>query len=638
MALADVPAPSGRPTAFLPASIVLVLAAASVTAGAALGIGRAGPVAASSPTITGAPTQGTRLVATPGSWQGSGAVRYRYRWYRCDTMGNGCTLLRGATTARYRLGAGDVGHTVAVNVRATDSTGSTNGYSSLLGPVAGTAPVLSSTVQPSITGSAALGGSIQVDTGKWAPAPRSFIYQWIRCNTHGRGCTPIRGDRSASHAIVRRDVKHALVAIVQAVTASTSRAVLSRASAAVGVTAPPPAGNPPPPPAAAAPVLKAPPTVGTTARQGKKLTAAAGTWSGSGPIQYAFQWYRCDPTGAHCKSIHGSTKSTYIQVANDVGNTLGLTVRATNSAGTTSAYASLVGPVASRNYPLYASAPPTIGGNPIPGQTLKVTTGSWSERASGFTYSWLRCNGNGRICSAIPGATAATYAVTTADIGHVLVAAVQAAVDGISQVAWSVGAHVFPPPGPANSARPSVAGEAIVAKQLTGAAGTWSGTGTIRYAYQWYRCDVAGAHCKSIHGSTKSTYTEVAKDVGNTLGLTVRATDSTGTASAYASLVGPVAAKSFPLYSTAQPTVSGNPLPGQTIQASTGNWSQPPTAYNYRWERCNQNGRLCALIPNATGAGYTATGSDSGHMIVSLVEATAGGLSQPIVSTGTLIG
>src|SRR5262249_23456486 len=349
--------------------------------------------------------------------------------------------------------------------------------------------------------------------------------------------------------------------------------------------------------------------------EGEEVGGAEGRWSGCG-IEYTYQWYRCDPTGAHCKSRHGSTKATYIQVAGDVGQTLGLTVRATNTGGTTSAYSSLVGPVASNNFPLYSTAQPTIGGNPYSGQTLQVTTGSWSESPSRYAYQWQRCNPNGRLCSPIPGAHASTYDATPSDLAHALVAVVHAAADGISEDTWSVAAHVVAPPGPVNSVRPTAAGEAIVGKQLTGAPGTWSGSGAIQYAFQWYRCDAAGAHCSSIHGAKKATYTQVAKDVGNTIGLTVRATDSTGTTSAYAGLVGPVAAKSPPLYSPAQPPISGTPAPGQTLQASTGNWSQPPTAYNYRWDRCNKNGRICVPIANATGAGYTATSADAGHTLV----------------------
>jgi hypothetical protein len=171
-----------------------------------------------------------------------------------------------------------------------------------------------------------------------------------------------------------------------------------------------------------------------------------------------------------------------------------------------------------------------------------------------------------------------------------------------------------------------------------GSAGTWSGSGTIQYAYQWYRCDSAGAHCSSIHGATKPTYTEVAKDVASTVGFTVRATDSTGTTSAYASLVGPVAAPTAPLYSTVQPAISGTPTAGQTLQVGTGSWSKTPTAYTYQWQRCNTNGRLCTPIPAATTSSYTITAADVGHTLLATVQATAGSVTQPAVSVGTVAG
>jgi hypothetical protein len=645
VALADVSERSGRRAAFLPgarAGSALVLATLLFAVSSAVGAVRAGPAVATSPTINGTATQGSVLTATPGSWRGSGAVRYRFRWYRCDTMGGRCGFLRGGTKPRHKLGANDVGQTLAVDVRATDSAGSTNGYSSLIGPIAAAKPALASTAQPSVSGTTALGGSVHVDPGKWSPAPKSFAYQWVRCNANGRACAPIPRDTGPSHTIVRRDVAHSLVAIVQAISPATSRAVLSRATPRIGPTSAPP--PPPtttttttPPPASHGPAVTAAPSVTAIVQQGKQLAGAAGTWSGSGTITYAYQWYRCDPAGAHCTSIHGSTKSTYTQVAKDVGNTLGLTVRATDSGGTTSAYASLVGPVASRGSPLYATAQPTITGNPVPGQTLQATTGSWSQPPTAFSYRWQRCNQNGRLCTLLP-STSASYAVTPADSGHTLIAIVLATAGGLTQSTWSVAVHVAAPPGPIASSRPSVTGAVVEGKQLTGGPGTWTSTGTISYAYQWLRCDAAGAHCSSIHGSTKSTYTQVAKDVGHTLGLAVRAKDENGTANGYASLVGPVAAKSFPLFSTAQPTISGTPNPGQTVQAGTGTWSQTPTAYSYRWQRCNENGRRCALISGATAASYAVTSADSGHTLVAIVQATAGSSTQPVVSVAVTVG
>jgi hypothetical protein len=354
-------------------------------------------------------------------------------------MGRSCTPLRGATGPRHKLGAEDVGHTLGLNVRASDSTGSTNGYASLIGPIAGAPSSLASIVQPAVSGAAVLGGSFQVDNGKWSQAPKSFVYQWARCNANGRACTPIAGDRTQSHTIVRRDVAHALVAIVQAKSATTSRAVLSVATTSVaGSAAAPPAAGPP----AAGPSATAPPAIAKALQQGMQLTGSAGTWSGSGTIQYAYQWYRCDAAGAHCKSIHGATKPTYTQVAKDVDQTLGLTVRATDANATSSAYASLVGPVATATAKLVSTGQPTVSGTPTAGQTIQVTPGSWSQTPTALSYQWQRCNANGRLCTPVTGATGAGYTVTAADAGHALLAIVQATAGGVPQPTISVGAAV----------------------------------------------------------------------------------------------------------------------------------------------------------------------------------------------------
>ena len=79
------------------------------------------------------------------------------------------------------------------------------------------------------------------------------------------------------------------------------------------------------------------------------------------------------------------------------------------------------------------------------------------------------------------------------------------------------------------------------------------------------------------------------------------ATDTTGTTTAYSSLIGPIAPRRPLLEATAQPVVAGPPVQGKMVQATTGTWSPVPTKLSYRWERCNANGRSCAAIPNATG-------------------------------------
>ncbi len=372
---------------------------------------------------------------------------------------------------------------------------------------------------------------------------------------------------------------------------------------------------------------------------GDKLEAGTGTWASSTQVSYAYQWYRCDAAGAHCSSVHGATAPAYTLSRRDVGETIGLTVTATDQAGSTAAYASLVGPIATAKPLLVSTAQPEITGLPLQGKPLQVTTGGWSPAPTNVAYAWQRCNANGRICTAIAGATAASYTVGAADVGHALVALVEANFGTATQGALStatgaaIGNDVA---GPVHTAAPALTGIAAQLEQLTGTTGIWTGLGSIAYTYQWYRCDTEGAHCSSIHGATKTTYRLVLKDVGETVGFTVRATDSSGTASAYTSLVGPIAPAHSTLTATAQPALTGSPRPGSTLTASDGTWEQQPSALAYAWQRCNPNGRLCAPIPGATTASYTVTAADTGYTVVAVVTATAGSASQAAFSAATV--
>jgi hypothetical protein len=388
----------------------------------------------------------------------------------------------------------------------------------------------------------------------------------------------------------------------------------------------------------AGPTLTAPPSVTGTLKFGDRLTAASGTWTSTTAVSYTYQWYRCDSTGAHCSSIHGATGPGVVLGAKDVDKTIGLTVNAADAGGTTTAYASLVGPVAGRKPLLVSTAQPQLTGLPVEGKPLQVTTGAWSPAPTGVTYAWQRCNANGRVCTAIAGANASAYTVTGQDVGHTLVALVQATFGTATQQALStasataVGGDLA---GPSHTAAPAITGLAERGTQLTGSTGLWSGVGTLSYAYQWYRCDSGGAHCSSIHGATKTTYRTVRADIGKTLGFTVRATDSTGTAAAYSSLFGPVAAADDALVSAAAPALTGSATPGSTLAVDPGLWQPRVRKLSYLWHRCNANGRICVPVAGATKDSYVVVPADVGHALVALVTASLGSARQTAYSTAS---
>jgi hypothetical protein len=80
------------------------------------------------PTISGAAEVGVTLVATRGTWKGS-PTSFHFAWQRCNTTGEACLPLGGATAKIYTPTVGDIGHTLRVAVTARNSSGSTTATS-----------------------------------------------------------------------------------------------------------------------------------------------------------------------------------------------------------------------------------------------------------------------------------------------------------------------------------------------------------------------------------------------------------------------------------------------------------------------------------------------------------------------------
>jgi hypothetical protein len=181
---------------------------------------------------------------------------------------------------------------------------------------------------------------------------------------------------------------------------------------------------------------------------------------------------------------------------------------------------------------------PTISGTPQEGQQLTAADGNWDgTQPITFTRQWQRCDASGAACADVAGATASTYAVTSADVGATLRVVVTATNSAGSATAASAATAVVQSASapPVNTSPPTVSGTAQVDQALTAGPGSWTGTQPIAFAYQWERCDSAGGICVDIAGATGATYTVTSTDVGSTLRVVVTASNAAGTSAPAAS-------------------------------------------------------------------------------------------------------
>ncbi len=459
---------------------------------------------------------------------------------------------------------------------------------------AGEYPV--NTVAPTVTGTTRDGSTLSATKGTWTGlAPITFAYQWTRCNNTGEACTNIPAATEMKYTLGHGDVGSTLRV---AVTASNSAGGSSATSVPTAVIE------------ALKPSNTVLPAISGAAEQGQLLSASTGSWEGTPPLSYAYQWETCNNTGGSCKKITGATGSTYRVLGSQIGDTLRVIVTAENAAGSKSATSAATAVVTTG--PPVNTTLPAISGRAEDGQTLSASTGAWAgTEPFSYTYQWELCNSAGEGCANITGATSSTYALGPGDVGDTLRVAVTAKNSVGSNTATSHASPVVAAIPPANTAPPAISGTARDGQTLSASTGSWSGSPPLSYAYQWELCNSTGTGCANIGGATSSTYTLGHADVGDTLRVTVTASNSGGSASSTSAATGVVVA--LAPSNTALPVISGTAQDGQTLSATTGEWAgTPPLSYTYQWQSCNAAGEACANVSGATGSTYTLGAGDVG--------------------------
>jgi hypothetical protein len=116
----------------------------------------AAPANQTPPAIAGTATEGQTLTASPGTWTGYPTPTLEYQWARCNSLGQSCATISGASASSYTALSADVGSTLVVTVTASNTAGSTQTSSSATAIVVSAAgpltPLLDSFARPNNSG------------------------------------------------------------------------------------------------------------------------------------------------------------------------------------------------------------------------------------------------------------------------------------------------------------------------------------------------------------------------------------------------------------------------------------------------------------------------------------------------------
>ncbi len=285
------------------------------------------PVNVGLPAVSGSTAVGQTLTASLGTWSPYGTSS-SLRWQR-STDRVGWTDIGGATSFSYTTQAADLGAYLRVIVTESNSYGQASATSAAAGPVASGPP--QNTVAPTVSGPVRVEGTVTAGAGVWVPAGTTYAYAWQYSADGHTGWVSIAAGRSTSFTIGPDYAGTYLRVRVTATNAAGQSIATSNAAGPV---------------VAGAPANTARPTITGSARVGQTLSAAAGRWSPSGAITYA--WQRSSNGGRSWATVAGATRSSYTVAAADNGALLRVRVTASNAGGSANAYSAAVGPVGRR--------------------------------------------------------------------------------------------------------------------------------------------------------------------------------------------------------------------------------------------------------------------------------------------------
>jgi hypothetical protein len=485
-----------------------------------------GPTAA----IVGTPAVGATLTATTGTTSPA-ATSFGYAW---EADGDAV----GTNAASLAVTPGMVGKSITVTVTAqrdgyVDATDESDPTAEVARGTFSTGPAAS------ITGTARVGETLTAVTGTTSPAATSFGFAWeadgdaVGTNAATLAVTPAMVGKTVTVTVTaQRD------GYVDATDESDATAEVARGTFSTGPAA----------------------SITGTARVGETLTAATGTTVPAAD-SFGYAWE------ADGEAVGGDTSTLAVTPAM-VGKSVTVTVTAERDGYVDAADESE--PTAEVARGTFSTGPAaSITGTARVGETLTAVTGTTVPAADSFGYVW-EADGE-----AVGGDTA-TLAVTPVMVGKSVTVTVTAVRGGYvdatdeSDPTAEVARGTFST-GPAAS----ITGTARVGETLTAATGATSPAAT-SYGYAWE------ADGEAV-GTNAATLAVSPAMVGKTITVTVTAQrDGYVDASDESDPTAGVARGTFGTGPTA--SITGTPVVGATLTASTGITSPAATSFGYAWE------------------------------------------------------
>ncbi len=459
------------------------------------------------PIVRGNVISGEILEVSDGTWSSPFPITLSYKW-----VSSRSGLLTGQVSPTYTVTDLDVGYTISAQVTASTP----HGFVAISSPARGPVTIVGNVLQPSISGTLRVGGTLNVSDGMWLNSLTGSVitYQW-QSSLDGILWDSIPNATNSSLTLTQIQSGTYIRSLVFNTKSGLSVMAISIPTSVV------PALNL---------VNYVAPVVNGAWTVGSILSTSTGTWSSNGSITY--QW-QSSTDGVNWTDLAAATASTYIVTVSESSKFVRAQITNSSLLGSGIAYSAS----RSRIGAPFNTVVPNISGTLRIGSTQTVTVGTWSNSPVSYTYQW-QSSANGVTWVDISGAINATY-IPSFEVANLQVRANVTATNSIGSVTIATSQlQNFSPPQA--TVIPRITGTFVVGQTLTSDHGTWPET-IAGYAFQWQKSSDGGVTWINILGASSSTYVLSISDAGLLIRSQVSLTTNAGTSAAYSLATGVIA-------------------------------------------------------------------------------------------------